>query len=124
MNLKTELGQFFTPDFVAQEMSNLIQNHGSLLEPSCGNGVFLQYLPKTAVAIEIDPDVAPKNAKIMDFFDWDEKVDTIIGNPLLLVILHILDSKKYQKAQNKNYHQFQITARIYFFFSFGVQQIC
>ena len=69
MNLKTELGQFFTPDFVAQEMSNLIQNHGSLLEPSCGNGVFLQYLPKTAVAIEIDPDVAPKNAKIMDFFD-------------------------------------------------------
>lgn len=94
MTLKTELGQFFTPDFVAQEMSNLIQNHGSLLEPSCGNGVFLQYLPKTAVAIEIDPDVAPKNAKIMDFFDWDEKMDTIIGNPPYIRFQEIPESTK------------------------------
>ena len=38
---KENLGQFFTPPHIVEQMVNLIQNTGSILEPSCGNGAFL-----------------------------------------------------------------------------------
>lgn len=39
-----ELGQVFTPQYIVSDMMNLIQNNGRFLEPSCGDGAFLNYL--------------------------------------------------------------------------------
>ena len=109
-NKKTDnYGQFFTNEVIVKDMIKLIKNNGSVLEPSCGDGVFLNYLVsrknvkeniKEITAIEIDEDVIPKlsnfqcfssNKKISiinnDFLDYDieNKYDTIIGNPSTLL---------------------------------------
>jgi adenine-specific DNA-methyltransferase len=72
----------FTPPFIADAMLALRCNRGRVLEPACGNGVFLARLPG-AVAIEADPRHAPQGALIQDFFAYpeSERFDTIIGNP-------------------------------------------
>ncbi|MFT2615367.1 Eco57I restriction-modification methylase domain-containing protein [Helicobacter pylori] len=81
LDIKT-LGQVFTPKNIVDFMLTLKQNHGSVLEPSAGDGSFLKRLKK-AVGIEIDPKICPKNALCMDFFDYslENQFDTIIGNP-------------------------------------------
>lgn len=81
LNIK-ELGQVFTPQHIVLEMIQLIQNNGSILEPSCGNGAFFNQL-ETCTGIEFDETVAPPGAIVMDFFDLPltQKFDTIIGNP-------------------------------------------
>lgn len=94
MILKAKLGQFFTPEPIVQEMCDLIQNQGAILEPSCGDGAFLRHLPKNTIAIEIDADVAPENARVMDFFDWNERIDTIIGNPPYIRFQEIPENTK------------------------------
>lgn len=55
---------------------------GSVLEPSCGPGVFLDLIPG-AVGIEIDHTVTHPRAVIADFLLWQAPglFDTIIGNP-------------------------------------------
>ena len=111
MNKKITLGQIFTPKNIVQEMISLIQNKNKILEPSCGNGAFLNELPQEAIGIEIDKDIAPKKAKIMDFFDWSEKVDTIIGNPPYVKYQDILNSTK-EKLPNK----FDNRTNLYVFF--------
>lgn len=78
---KENMGQFYTPDYIVQSMIDLIENDGIILEPSCGPGAFLKFLPESAIGIELDPKTANSKALIMDFFDYDQKVDTIIGNP-------------------------------------------
>ncbi len=45
LNIK-HLGQVFTPDLIVQEMLALRQNFGSVLEPACGKGAFLNHLNK------------------------------------------------------------------------------
>ena len=77
---KAQLGQFFTPETIVDKMISLIQNKGKILEPSCGNGAFFNKIDN-CIGIEIDRTVAPKNSIVMDFFDWKNSVDTIIGNP-------------------------------------------
>ena len=78
------LGQVQTPFHIVTDMMSLMKNSGSILEPSCGDGAFLNQLPKHAIGIEIDSNVIKnENAKNLDFFSFDvkEKFDTIIGNP-------------------------------------------
>ena len=78
------LGQVPTPFHIVSDMMSLMKNNGSILEPSCGDGAFLNQLPKHAIGIEIDSSVIKnKNVKNLDFFSFDvkEKFDTIIGNP-------------------------------------------
>lgn len=78
------LGQVPTPFHIVTDMMSLMKNSGSILEPSCGDGAFLNQLPKHAIGIEIDSNVIKnENAKNLDFFSFDvkEKFDTIIGNP-------------------------------------------
>jgi adenine-specific DNA-methyltransferase len=72
----------FTPTAVVDSMLALVRNRGRVLEPACGDGVFLQHFP-FAVGIEIDPRHAPPGARVMDFFDLSERESfaTIIGNP-------------------------------------------
>ena len=84
MNLNVEnLGQVFTPPHIVSDMLSLVRNNGRFLEPSCGNGAFLQNLPSDKVGIELDSSVACKEALQLDFFSYpvNEKFDTIIGNP-------------------------------------------
>lgn len=80
---KEILGQYFTPDAIVDKMISLIQNNGVILEPSCGDGAFYNKLIKqyNTIGLEIDPEIACKGSKIIDYFEWNNKVDTIIGNP-------------------------------------------
>jgi adenine-specific DNA-methyltransferase len=89
-------------------MADLIANKGPVLEPSCGNGVFLDYLTDY-VAIELDPGHAPQGAHVMDFFELDrsEKYATIIGNPpyvrhqdILPTTKLLMDSTIFDKRSN------------------------
>lgn len=81
-----ERGQVFTPERIVMEMLALRRNHGTVLEPSCGDGAFAQHLPN-CTAIEIDaahaPTSPPVNALVMDFFDYPatHQFETVIGNP-------------------------------------------
>ena len=51
--MKKQLGQYFTPLFIVDKMISLIQNQGSILEPSCGDGAFFNKIPN-CIGIEID----------------------------------------------------------------------
>ena len=88
-------GQVFTPSSIAEFMSSICENKGKVLEPSCGNGVFLNYFENT-VAIELDPSHAPDGTLIMDFFSYPTtmKFDTIVGNPPYVRFQDILPTTK------------------------------
>ena len=107
---KENLGQFFTPDSIVDQMISLIENQGTILEPSCGAGAFSNKI-QNCIALEIDKKVAPKNAIITDFFDWNTPVDTIIGNPPYVRYQDILPSTK-EKLPNK----FDSRTNLYIFF--------
>lgn len=90
-NKKNKYGQYFTPDFVADFMVSLadIETGDAILEPCCGEGVFLEALQKRGfrnlTAYEIDKNLA----KAYDFVKYESfvsakidcKYDLIIGNP-------------------------------------------
>ena len=62
----------YTPDWVAQDMVNYFQPSGEVLEPCCGDGIFLKYMP-SAHWFEIE--------RGRDFYAWSTRVDWIVGNP-------------------------------------------
>jgi adenine-specific DNA-methyltransferase len=76
------LGQVFTPQHIVELMIGLRQTSGKVLEPSCGDGAFSKFLPDCD-AIELDPEVAPAGAIVMDFFELPphNKYACVIGNP-------------------------------------------
>lgn len=110
MDKKSVLGQYFTPDHIVQKMISLIENEGTILEPSCGDGAFYNKLPGS-IGLELDADVAPEGVIIMDFFDWQDKVDTIIGNPPYVRYADILSSTKQKLPSN-----FDNRTNLYLFF--------
>ena len=101
-------GAYYTPMQLANAMVNLFdaENIGTILEPSCGDGVFLDSLAANGIlqkaesmtAIEIEIDESEKvrdhygthpnvNVLCEDFFDFyersyeNERYDLILGNP-------------------------------------------
>ncbi len=90
-NTKHKFGQYFTPKIVADFMIRLadISVHSKILEPSCGEGVFLEILQNKGynnlTAYEIDPDLGTTFpfVRYESFVsaNIDEKFDLIIGNP-------------------------------------------
>ena len=101
-------GAYYTPTRLAQYIVNLQRDQhpaGSVLEPSCGDGVFLDAMKtegilknyKSITAVEIEEDETSKlkekysdcrNVKVLnsDFFDFYKekkrtKYDLIVGNP-------------------------------------------
>ena len=76
-----ELGQVFTQSNEVDLMISLMKNGKDILEPSCGPGSFSEKL-NNCVSIEFDPDICPKYALNIDFFDYPvaNKHDSIIGN--------------------------------------------
>ena len=63
----------YTPDWIAADMVSFFQPSGAILEPSKGNGVFMQYLPPETDWCEI--------AEGKDFYAYNKQVNWIIGNP-------------------------------------------
>lgn len=63
----------YTPDWVARDMVEYFKPTGRILEPSCGDGVFMRYLPAGADWCEIE--------RGRDFFKWDTAIDWLFGNP-------------------------------------------
>lgn len=107
---KNKFGQYFTPKVVADfmiEMANISQN-SRILEPSCGEGVFLDLLKQKGfnnlTAFEIDQELAQEfdcvryesfvSAKI------DEKFDLIIGNPPYIRWKNLEDELKQELSTN------------------------
>lgn len=95
-DLNSELGQFFTPRWVAARLVELyFQNLSAsnlILEPACGDGAFLQAIPAEvpAIGVEIDPYVAERariasGRKVIDGdfgeVGLPEGVSHVIGNP-------------------------------------------
>ena len=91
MSEKNKYGQYFTIGLIADFMVSLIshQKDCRVLEPSCGKGVFLDYLAEHGYtdlsAYEIDGtlDVKHTFVKNVSFLSvpLDEKFDVVIGNP-------------------------------------------
>lgn len=90
-NIKNKFGQYFTPKVVADfmiEMADISQN-SKILEPSCGEGIFLERLLqkgfKNLTAYEIDKELAKEFhfVKYESFVSakLNEKFDLIIGPP-------------------------------------------
>ena len=94
-------------------MLGLRQHKGRTLEPSSGDGAFVQCIPN-CIGIEIDPRHCSPNAINMDFFDYpvSEKFETIIGNPPYVRYQDILPNTK-----NKLHSQlFDERSNLYLFF--------
>ncbi|WP_052311326.1 HsdM family class I SAM-dependent methyltransferase [Bernardetia litoralis] len=90
---KNKYGQYFTPKIIADFMIELadINQNSKILEPSCGEGVFLKSLQEEGfeniIAYEIDEELVKKlnfeNIICESFISAkiNEKFDLIIGNP-------------------------------------------
>ncbi len=75
------LDQFYTKPEIARECCSLVdlEKYGSILEPSAGQGVFLDFLPSFAEGLDIDP--KREDIKQGDFFDYKGHAELVIGNP-------------------------------------------
>ena len=88
---KNKYGQYFTIDIIADFMVSLISHkkNSCVLEPSCGKGVFIDYLVQHGFnnisAYEIDESLGAKYdfIKFTSFLSvpTSEKYDVVIGNP-------------------------------------------
>ena len=109
------LGQVFTPEKIVKTMLSLRKNKGSILEPSCGNGSFLNQLEHTAIGIEIDKNII-KDSRVIytDFFNYSlkNKFDSIIGNPPYVRFQDIKESTK----KKLNISLFDQRTNLYLFF--------
>ncbi len=88
---KNKFGQYFTPEIIADFMIEMadVPKDASILEPSCGEGVFLKLLHNKGfcnlTAFEIDEELAHEylNVRYESFVSAkiSTKFDLIIGNP-------------------------------------------
>lgn len=115
-----EIGQFFTPDFVANFMVSLanVQHNAKILEPSFGDGVFIRELAKAGfndiTGYEIDESLSPVVAKTKAnlFFqsfvsvDSKEKFDLVIGNPPYIRWKNLNEELKEELSQSKLWQQY------------------
>ena len=88
--IKKDLGQFFTPEFISDFMVSLIEKKNSkILDLALVMECLLKSLAKKKfkkiTSIEIDKNIC-KNTLNKSFvsYNFKEKYDVIIGNPLML----------------------------------------
>ncbi|MDR1810469.1 MAG: N-6 DNA methylase [Prevotella sp.] len=115
-NTKNKFGQYFTPEIVADFMTDLadITLDAKILEPSCGQGVFLDLLQKkgynNVTAYEIDNELAKdfQNVKYESFVTANikEKFDLIIGNPPYIRWKNLEDDLKQELAANPLWNKY------------------
>jgi len=115
-NNKNKFGQYFTPKVVADFMIDLaeISQNSKILEPSCGEGIFLELLQQKGfhniLAYEIDKELATGfsfvryesfvSAKI------DEKFDLIIGNPPYIRWKNLEEELKQELSNNPLWNKY------------------
>jgi len=108
---KNKFGQYFTPKIVADFMIGLtnITTNSKILEPSCGQGIFLDLLQKKGfgniTAYEIDNNLAKNlsNVRYESFISAkiNEKFDLIIGNPPYIRWKNLEHELKQELARNQ-----------------------
>lgn len=89
--VKNKFGQYMTPKMIVEFMVSLssANNKSRILEPSCGDGIFLEVLKDKGfynyIAFEIDRDIITDSKNVLNcsFISSkiDENFDLIIGNP-------------------------------------------
>lgn len=113
---KNKFGQYFTPEQVADFMIDLanIQSNSKILEPSCGEGVFLKLLHKKGyhkiTAYEIDKELSSE----FDYVRYEsfvsanikEKFDLIIGNPPYIRWANLEDELKHELLKNHLWNKY------------------
>src|SRR5689334_25106689 len=91
-SVKKKFGQYFTPGIVADFMISIasIRKNDEILEPCCGDGIFLERLHKNSykkiTAYEIDNSLSNRFSSQVIFESFiasniEKKFDLIIGNP-------------------------------------------
>lgn len=113
---KNKFGQYFTPKVVADFMVGLadISANSKILEPSCGEGVFLEILQqkgyKNLTAYEIDQDLATEYpcVRYESFVsaNIDETFDLIIGNPPYIRWKNLEDELKQELSLNPIWNKY------------------
>ena len=114
--VKNKFGQYFTPKVVADFMIEMadISKNSSILEPSCGEGVFLEILQQKGftnlTAYEIDEDLAQEfsNVRYESFVSAkiNEKFDLIIGNPPYIRWKNLEEDLKQELSNNRIWNQY------------------
>jgi len=84
----------YTPDYVAQNIIASLNPSGKCLDPCRGDGAFFKHLPKDSEYCEI------RDGK--DFFDYNNKVDWVIGNPPYSIFEDFL-RKGFEISENVSY---------------------
>ncbi|MDR3226716.1 MAG: N-6 DNA methylase [Prevotellaceae bacterium] len=114
--IKNKFGQYFTPEMVADFMIGLadIVPDSKILEPSCGQGVFLDLLQQKGfndvTAYEIDNDLARdfSNVRYESFVTANikEKYDLIIGNPPYIRWKNLEENLKQELTNNPLWNKY------------------
>ncbi len=114
--LKNKFGQYFTPERVADFMIELadISIHSKILEPSCGEGIFLRCLQKKGfnniIAYEIDKELAQgfKNVQYESFISAkiEDTFDLVIGNPPYIRWKNLEESLKQELLQSALWNKY------------------
>ncbi|MDD4149422.1 MAG: N-6 DNA methylase, partial [Bacteroidales bacterium] len=109
---KNKYGQYFTPEIISDFMISLasISDNSRVLEPSCGEGIFLDLLLKKGInnlsAYELDKELIPNKFKDIikneSFVSAkiDEQFDLIIGNPPYIRWKNLEEELKQELARN------------------------
>ncbi|WP_301250545.1 Eco57I restriction-modification methylase domain-containing protein [uncultured Alistipes sp.] len=122
---KNKYGQYFTSASIAEYMVTLITHDVSakVLEPSCGEGVFLGMLEKhgfgNITAYEIDPTL-DNPYEYVDYRSFvsspeDENFDVIIGNPPYIRWRNLEEHLKAELAQSRLWSLYFNSMCDYFF---------
>ncbi len=113
-NKKNKLGQYFTPAHIARLMVGMLSasRNSAVLEPSCGQGVFLDALHragfKDATGVELDPELAMHDVFQVEnrsFVSWisPRKYSAVIGNPPYIRWKNLESEQREEISQSRHW---------------------
>lgn len=84
----------YTPEWVSEHIINYLNPNGICLDPCKGDGAFLNYMPEGSLYCEIQEG--------LNFFEFNKKVDWIIGNPPYSIFESFL-KKSFELSNNVSF---------------------